>query len=259
MGRTRGLIQAWAAASSVLFAILALAIAGVCALAFFDPERFRMLCLEGSEVLAQLPGAFSGPRPTPLDPEESQSAESREDAAPAPESGATQAEFESRVEKLESDVALLRAIPGTAPLAERSRIALSRLEAWESLREPIFRLLECFSEEGPSAALPDSRADIRTIAGELGSRMERAARLRREMAGRLARGLSAGEFLRLALDERVLPTAQAAEYFFLLSPAEASRVLGRLALMRPELGARIVRDLSGVADAERKTVVEMEK
>lgn len=246
MRGARGLIRCWMVGSSIFAGALAAGTALVGAAALGDPEWFESICREASEAVAGLPAALgSSPLPGGADAPPPKSspdpivAEERETPA-APD-------LEEKLASLENQVALLQAVPGRDPLPERARTAVSRLEAWERLRGPIFAVLEALAPEGASSPLPAPGADIREIAGELARRLERAARARVEARSSVAGALGSREVVLLALEGRASTDDAAVERVLGLPPEEAAAALRRLAALRPDLTARVLSALRGTA------------
>lgn len=240
------MIRCWMVGSSLFAAALAAGTALAGAAALGDPEWFEGLCREASKALARLPAALGRPAPSegaeappgeaPAEP--LAAGEPREPAAP---------DLEEKLARLETEVALLQAVPGRDPLPERARTAVSRLEAWERLREPIFAAIAAFAAEGAEGSLPARGADIREIAGELARRLECAARARTEARSGVAGALGAREIVLLALAGGASSDEAAVERVLGLPPREAAAALRRLAVLRPDLTARVLSALRGTA------------
>jgi hypothetical protein len=150
------------------------------------------------------------------------------------------------LDRLETDVALWKALPGVEPVQARARVAVERLEAWEGLRAPLLVLVERLADGAEVREPLDAASDIRDLAGDLASRLDDLAQSIRQTRTGVLGEIDPRNLAFLLADDRCVPEAEAVECLAELPAAESGAVLDRLARLSPQRASRLLRGLRQV-------------
>lgn len=157
--------------------------------------------------------------------------------------------LESKIRRLESDLALWKDGPrGEAQQAQGwesvSWHQAAQLAAWERLREPLAALAKTLDGRKGKPVF-DERSDIRWSAGRLASRLEVLAatlmKAKTKVTPGRARTLDSGTLVNLLLEPGAVSDAEALEYLEEMSPLEGRRFLERVSRLAPERAGPLLR------------------
>ena len=162
------------------------------------------------------------------------------------------AALESRLQLLEGTVPSWKGVVGDEDSKAGPAEWKERLDAWEQVREPLFKFLSATAPSGVKVPFHWS-SDIRTVAPQVVDRLKLLVEEKTSLRRRIVQKLEPRTLVRVLLENQSLSDAQAMEFLSQLSQKDASEVLERLSRVSPETTARLLRlVLADASDRERE-------